>query len=224
MEMMRPVFVAIDGIDASGKETQARKLAEVLGARLFTFPDKDSPTGELIYSHLAGEWKCRTFGLKRRMSSDRDLVADGVYVDGMAFQCMQIVNRMERAAEIVHTLNSGRPVVADRYTASALYGVAEGLDREWVVRAQSFLPRPDAYILIDIMVEESFARRPEHRDIYESDRSFLEKVAREYRLWWQTAGWPMVNGMGTPEEVHRSVLAAVELEVGPRMKLGSDRP
>ena len=53
-------LVVIEGLDGSGKGTQAERLyryaAERGGARKITFPDYDSPSSSLVKMYLAGEF------------------------------------------------------------------------------------------------------------------------------------------------------------------------
>jgi thymidylate kinase len=114
------------------------------------------------------------------------------------------------APEIVATLTGNRPVVADRYLASAIaYGMTDGLSYDWLLAAQAFLPQPDLNILLDVPVEASFERRPERRDQYELNKSYLQEVANNYRKLWLDRGWLTVDGTGAVEEVHDKILAAV---------------
>ena len=60
----RGAFICFEGIDHSGKSTQARLVAEKLGnelgsarVRVVTFPDRSSPTGVLINGYLTDKTK-----------------------------------------------------------------------------------------------------------------------------------------------------------------------
>ena len=60
----RGAFICFEGIDHSGKSTQARRVAERLaaepgcaGVRVVTFPDRTSPTGVLINGYLTDKSK-----------------------------------------------------------------------------------------------------------------------------------------------------------------------
>lgn len=207
--MTKPLFVVLEGIDASGKSTQAVKLANALNARLLKFPDKNTPTGRLIYSHLAGEWHSGPQNVPALLT-----LAPGertyAYVDEMVFQSLHFSNRLEAAPEIVSTLENGRSVVADRYLASAVaYGKAAGLHEDWLWRVQSFLPQPTLSILVDVPPEESFKRRPESRDRYEGDSFYLSRVATAYRAVWSSRRWPVVDGTAPAEEVHAEIMQLV---------------
>lgn len=201
------MFIAIEGIDASGKATQSKLLADELHAKLFSFPDYSTPMGGLIKSHLHKQWYA-------------NLVVDGPgpeeekSLDAMVFQSLQITNRLERLTDLVKALHEG-PVVSDRYLASGLvYGKADGLDPDYLYMLQRHLPQPDLQILIDIDPEDSVRRRPERRDRYEQQAGYMEKVTLGYRELWKNSPkgdswWVTVNGRGTIEEVFGRVMAIV---------------
>ena len=199
-------FIAIEGIDACGKSTQIKLLAKSLNASTYRFPNDDSPTGKLIRAHLHKEWGARS--------------RDGAHLpqeDALMFQCLHFVNRLEMAMEIMqaqHTLK--KDIVSDRYVASAIvYGGADGLDVDYLIATQRWLPQPDLNILLDIPLERSLERRPEREDRYEENKDFLKDVmARYIRLWAHMiesnpGGWVIINGDRPTEEVHKDIVETV---------------
>lgn len=220
------LFVALEGIDACGKNTQSKLLADAIGAELFSFPDYETPYGKLIAEHLEKKWH-----VAPRPTSIADVT------DALVFQGIHFVNRLELQVPLGLCLVEGRDVVCDRYTASALaYGAADMLDWDYLLKVQRSLIQPDLYVLIDIDVEDSIERRPERRDRYESNRTFITHVANNYRVIWdhmncQTTTyrggtlWVTVDGRGSTEEVHKKILSVVD---GARVSkavvaLGTDR-
>lgn len=185
--------MALEGIDASGKATQAKRLAETLEAKLFSFPDYETPIGKLIGGHLVGKWS----GQWHEWHADHN--PEG---EALVFQALQSANRLELAEEISTELAAGRPVVADRYIASGLvYGASDGLDLEYLERLHRYLPQPTHQILVDIDPATSIERRPERADRYEENAEFMAKVCLGYRTLWAAKGWPVVDGRGSVEEV-----------------------
>lgn len=217
MESMKPPnFIAFEGIDASGKETQSKMLARQLGAKLYSFPDYSTPSGQLIKRHLHQEWQV--------MEGTRDY--DGPYLnpelDAFVFQSLMLTNRMEVADEIRTHLQAGGCIVADRYTVSGeVYGASDGLDGDYLRKVHLSLPHPDLYILLDIPVEESFRRRPNRGgDRYEEDRAKLEEVRERYlTIFKNRAGspgsklegcqWIILDGTLPPEELYRQIVQVV---------------
>ena len=200
---MSGLFIAFEGIDASGKETQSKRLAEHLKAHHLSFPDYSTPSGKLIKEHLLGHW-----------------FANGVERDATVFQSLQLTNRMEWAPTMSLWLQMGETVVADRYWASGyVYGGADGLNLNWLELIHRYLPQPDLYFLLDISVEESVRRRPNRGgDRYEEDLAKLEEVADRYRYLFDTKSrhmgdktWITLDGRLSPDEIHNQVLTHIEL-------------
>src|SRR5688572_28349455 len=109
---MSGMLIAIEGLDQSGKETQAQQLRERLRAdghkvRLISFPDYGTSIGEEIARALQGE---------REYGPD-------------VMQLLFVANRHERREAIVENVASGLILLCDRYRASSIaYGEAHGLD------------------------------------------------------------------------------------------------
>lgn len=205
------MFIAIEGIDACGKTTQVGLLLERLGANYLKFPDPESPTGKLIYGHLEEKWHARPL--------DAAWEEKGPEINALMFQCLHFANRLERAEQICNLRAQGEDIVTDRYLASAIaYGSADGLDMEYLIDAQAYLPQPDLNILLDIDLKSSQDRRPERRDRYEKETGFLDRVVDSYRKLWSLMSedkddsyrWVVVDGSRCVVEVQAEVIAAVK--------------
>lgn len=202
-----PLFVVIEGIDAAGKAVQSRRLANDIGAKLFSFPDYSTPIGEVIQAHLKQEWAAHRIGVEV-WHDDPDICYPG---EPLVFQALQSANRLELAPNIAHELAEGRVVVADRYYGSGLvYGAADGLDLEYLERLHKFLPQPTHWILIDIDPEISAERRPERRDRYEKNADFMQKVCLLYRKIWIRNSWCIVDGRGSVDDVAEQIREAIQ--------------
>src|SRR5438067_5165086 len=120
---MAGFLVAFEGLDQSGKQTQAELLRDRLKgdgrkARLLSFPDYGTSIGEEIARALAGE---------REYGPD-------------VMQLLYVANRYERKDDLRRWLDGGLILVCDRYTASSVaYGEALGLDSTWLTEMQQFL-------------------------------------------------------------------------------------
>lgn len=229
-------FVALCGIDASGKDSHTRMLREYLSKRRLptsamnqsrawpypderqphpkldvhgmSFPNYDSITGRAILAHLKSKWSVDTSYL-----SDANgilPVSEAATLDPLVFQCLQTNNRFEGLPEIFWQKPDNTVFVADRYHASALvYGSMDGLPMDFLDKINRGLPMPDLYILLDISVDESKARRPERRDRYEADFAYLERVRQGYLDLFKARGWRIVNGAQSVEAVHEDIVAIV---------------
>jgi dTMP kinase len=189
---MRGGLIVFEGLDQSGKQTQAEGLRELVIARgrecrLLSFPDYETAIGGEISKALHGE---------------RDYAAD-------TLQLLYIANRYEKRVEIEAALAAGTVVICDRYMASSIaYGEAQGLDPAWLTDAQKFLPRPDLTIVLDIAPEDAVERKASNRDKYERDLALLSRVRESYRRQAAQPGWLVLNGRRAKGEVAADVATA----------------
>jgi dTMP kinase len=197
---MRGLLIAFEGLDQSGKQTQAaRARAEVAArgrvCRLLSFPDYETPIGAEIEKGLHGE---------------REYGAD-------VMQLLYVTNRYERRAEMTRLLADGVVLVCDRYVASSVaYGEAQGLDPAWLADIQRFLPVPHLTILLDIPPETAVHRKATGRDKYERDMDLLSRVRESYRRLARQPGWLTVNGERAADAVSADVVNAVSTLLAPR--------
>jgi len=188
------MLIAFEGLDQSGKETQAQKLRERLRetgrkVRLLSFPDYGTSIGEEIARALAGE---------------RDYGAD-------VMQLLFVANRHERREAIIEWLNGGLILVCDRYRASSIaYGEAQGLDAGWLEQIQQMLPAADLTIFMDIDPKTAASRKAHDRDKYERDLALLTRVSESYRRQAAQPNWVRIDGERSKEEIAADVFAAVE--------------
>src|SRR5882672_2376684 len=97
------MLIAFEGLDQSGKQTQAERVREHVMARgrecrLLSFPDYTTAIGSEISKALHGE---------------RDYEPD-------VMQLMYVANRYERRADLQRWIDGGLILVCDRYTASSV--------------------------------------------------------------------------------------------------------
>lgn len=205
------MFIVVEGLDASGKNTQAKALADRFTrngrtANLYSFPRYETPVGEVILRILKGTSRL-TFP-----DEGRD---DG---EALVLQALMTADKLDAAPKIRRQLRSGEDVICDRWTPSAeCYGAADGLPREWIERIQDSLPDAEFYFFIAVSEEEALRRRPKLRDRYEKDRAKLAIVRRNYETMWaakrqtgfRNAVWTAVDGEGTPDEVTQRIWDAI---------------
>ena len=191
---MSGILVAFEGLDQSGKETQARLLGERIVAQgrrvqIVSFPDYTTAIGTELHRALHGE---------------RDYGADVI-------QMLMIANRYEWKPAIASALDRGEVVIADRYLASSVaYGEAQGLDPAWLFDAQRYLPQPALTVMIDIAPATAVGRKRVNRDRFEQDLALLERVRTSYQRQAQAPGWHAINGERPIPEVAISVAAVVD--------------
>jgi dTMP kinase len=174
---MRGLLIAFEGLDQSGKQTQAERLRDrVVEAgrlvRLLSFPAYDTAIGT---------------ELGRALQGDRDYGPD-------VMQLLYVANRYEWKPQIEFELNRGTVLICDRYLASSIaYGEAQGLDASWLVEIQKYLPQPDITFLLDMDPDVSARRKTAERDKYERDLDLLGRVRASYMRQAAAAGWTTLD-------------------------------
>jgi dTMP kinase len=191
---MRGLLIAFEGLDQSGKQTQAEGLRDRLVglgrvARLLSFPAYETPIGAEIRQALAGA---------------REWGAD-------VMQLLYIANRYEAKPRIEQELAAGTVLICDRYLASSIaYGASQGLDPSWLIDVQTHLPRPDITVLLDIAPDVSARRKTKDRDTYERDLALLGRVRESYLGQARAPGWVLLDADRDRAAVAADVFAAVQ--------------
>jgi dTMP kinase len=180
---MKGLLIAFEGLDQSGKQTQAEMLRDRLVAagrlvRLLSFPAYDTAIGTEIGRALHG---------------DREYGPD-------VMQLLYVANRYEWKPQIERELERGTVLICDRYLASSVaYGEAQGLDPAWLLDMQKHLPQPDVTFLLDIEPSVSATRKTADRDKYERDLALLGRVRNSYLR--QASGWVRLDANRAREAV-----------------------
>lgn len=205
-------LIALEGIDGSGKTTQARLLAERTGAHL-TFEPGATPLGASL----------------RRLLLDPDL-AIGTRAEAL----LMSADRAQHVAGVIAPLLAdGRWVVTDRFAGSTLayQGFGRGMEiaelERLVIWSTGGL-RADLSILVDVPVEVAAARRAggEPDRLERLGTAFHERVAEGFR---RMAGqdpqrWAVVDGTAPVTVVSEAVRCVVEDRLGTPVGGGSRTP
>ena len=195
---MRGLFVTFEGIDRSGKTTQARLLTEALGDQALGVREPGgTPAGERV----------------------RDLLKDAaVPLGGEAEALLFAAARAELVARVIRpALDDGRVVVSDRFLDSSLayQGGARGLGVEEVERINRFATGglvPDLTFLL-ALEPAAAAQRGGEVDRFEAEGASLQQsvlAAYEALAAEDPGRWRRVDADRPPSEVHAEVLAGVE--------------
>jgi dTMP kinase len=226
----RGKFIVLEGIDGSGKRTQLEMLARVLDARKVphtqvSFPRYDGFFGKLVARFLNGD-----FG---------PLDA----VDPHFSAVLYAGDRLEAKPKIEADLATGRMVLADRYIGSnlahqtALVPPANrGEFLEWLKQLEYeiyALPPEDLVLYLRVPASEAHRLVGQkgardytklRRDLLESDIAHLEAASEVYDQLAEQRNWVKVECFDTaahalraPEEIHREVLAAIEVRIFPAL-------
>lgn len=190
-------LIAFEGLDQSGKQTQAERLLAALrqsgrDVHFLSFPDYHTSIGAEIGRALQG---------------DRDYAAD-------VMQLLYVANRYEYRRALENWLETGGVVVCDRYVASSIaYGEAQGLHAQWLAAIQSYLPQPSLTLLLDIPPEASLRRKEQDRDRYERDMQLLARVRESYLRQAAAPQWHRIDGTQDKDAVTREVVKVAQLRL-----------
>jgi dTMP kinase len=195
------MFISLEGVDGSGKSTQARLLVEALGE---------------------GTVAIREPGGTEAAERIRDLLADpSVELEPLAELMLFLAARAEVTERVIRpALETGRHVVADRFSDSsvAYQGSARGLGVGEVIGLCDTATDglwPDLTLLLRLDPKTGLGRA-ESDDRFEQEGLGLQQaVAQAYEEIAQIASdrVTVIDASGSVEEVHRRVMEAVEARV-----------
>ena len=218
---MRGKLIVLDGLDGSGKSTQAAMLAERLraaGLRVqeLSYPDYSQPSSALVKMYLNGELSA---------------TADGV--NAYAASSFYAVDRYASYLRFwKDRLEAGWNMVASRYVSSnAIHQMGKLPRVEWDAfldwledyeYGKLGLPRPDRVIFLDMsravadrLILARYHGDEAKKDLHEKNRAYLETCMESAhyaagRLGWQTIRCCDGNEAFPPEQIAEQVFQSVK--------------
>jgi len=174
-------IIVIEGLDKSGKTTQSNMLFKYLHEKqqgnvvLMSFPDYSTRIGKEIKAFLEGS----------------------ISYNNETKHILMAANRWEKKQDIENLLMSGKTIVMNRYYQSNLaYGLANGLDINWLKNLEKGLPKEDVTLILDIFPEISLQRLTANNfkpDEFERNKEFLNKARNEYLRLARIFDWKVVS-------------------------------
>lgn len=202
-------YIAVEGIDGSGKTTQVEKLAEYFRSQGQSVvatrePRKEGLIGDIVQRILTGKLKISSIALQYLFSTDRILHHEEV---------------------IIPALKAGKIVISDRCFWSAIvYGILDrnhGLynykEADFMLIVHSILSMyhqfivPDHTFYLKVSLAAALSRirkKGDVKEIYE-DKEKLRKVIEGYD-WLSTKFTKeiiVVDGAGPVEEVTKAIVS-----------------
>ena len=164
----RGIFICIEGLDGSGKTTQAKLLVRMLGKNydtVYTAEPSKGKIGKFIKQHCLHTNK-RSSGV----------------VEALLFAA----DRSEHVENtILPALKKGCIVVSDRYVYSSLaYQGAAGLNLEWIEKINMHAIRPDLAIFLDVEPVTVVQRMKPRKSIMEN----LETQQEVHKIYAEFVG------------------------------------
>jgi dTMP kinase len=222
----RGKFIALEGIDGSGKRTQLELLARALEVRGYRMMQVSFPRYESFFGKLVGQFLNGDFG-------------SGGQVDPHLSSLLYAGDRLEARPEMESALASGKIVLADRYVGSNLAHQSERVPAEkrdeflaWLKQLEYGVyglpvedlviylrvPAVQAHRLVGLKAARGYTSL--ERDILEADMAHLEQTALTYERLAMEPNWMRIDctdavsgELYSPEEIHQAVIGTVESRV-----------
>lgn len=169
------LFIAIEGIDGSGKTTLAKHLANLLCARQYDVLLTREPGGTDLGKQIRAI-----------------LLDSSEKIDKKAQYLLFAADRAQHISHIVQPhLEKGGIVITDRFTDSSLayQGYGNGISKEMIITINDWTTnhlKPDIIFYIDISLQEASRRLAIRKNLcaYENNE-FLQKVLLGFREIFQ---------------------------------------
>lgn len=210
-------LIVIEGLDGGGKTTQLELLKkEYPDFRFITFPNYNSPSGEIVTDYLHGKY------------NEEDKT-----VSAYTASCFYAVDRYTSyKTDWEKDCTDGKTVISARYVSSnAMYQMTKLPYEQWDeymnwlfdLEYNKFgMPKPLGTVFLDMPVEVSrklLLKRYEgdssKMDLHESNMSFMQECRRAAHYVAEKEGWSIINcaqdGEALPIDViHRNVKNKIE--------------
>ncbi|MCW4010871.1 MAG: dTMP kinase [Candidatus Bathyarchaeota archaeon] len=192
-------FIVIEGLDGSGKTTQAKLLAAKLkkshGA-VYTAEPSRGKIGKFIRNHIL-------YGEERPPTS----------VEALLFAADRIDHVQ---TEVAPALERGQLVVSDRYLYSSLaYQGSAGLGLQWIEALNQHALKPDLALFIDVDPETVLGRLRRKKSVMETLET--QRSVRQVYLHYVAKGdLTRIDGNKPKKAVAEQVLSAVTAFLGTR--------
>jgi dTMP kinase len=158
------LFIVLEGIDGSGKDTHLKFLAKELREQGYTVVETAEPSMDRVGTFL-----------KRYAKRNEDrLPAESEAL-------LYASDRFDHVKNVIRpALLRDQIVISARYYYSSMaYQGAVGVDLDWIREMNRFALKPDLAVLLDSLPEYSLHRLKRRRSIYE-DSDYLRKVREIY--------------------------------------------
>ncbi len=195
MDNSRGLLISIEGVDGSGKTTQAKIISERLNDLGYTTEYTQEPT------------KGKIGILLRKYLSDP---TSSPYVDALLFAADRIEHYEQ---EIKPLLEKGVNVITDRYIASSIvYQGSQGVAFDWVKLINNRVPMPDIHIFISIDIETALDRiENASRDVIEKfeKEEALQLIFDKYQQLIDKEWFDQIDGNGNMNEVSDRIIELI---------------
>jgi len=186
-------FIVLEGIDASGKETQAKLLSSFFRNKGFEV----LLTHEPIYEEPIG--KVIKLNLEKKISLAPETVA-----------MLYAADRHEHYLKVKKALGEDKIVISDRYKYSNMaYQGANGVDPKWIEEIEKYSLDSDMVFYIRVKPESAMKRRKQ-KDLYEENLEFQKKVFDIYESLSKKYKFIVIDGEMSIEDIYKEIIKHFE--------------
>ena len=193
------MFIAFEGMDGSGKSTQARLLYKRMVAQNakveLTMEPTDGKIGDIMKVLIGGQ---------------------NVSVDPATLQLLFIADRSDHVHKFIKpNLDAGKIVITDRYLISTIaYGMSFNLSEEWLRNANGIFPYPDYNLIIDVDSDVALKRVSKRNNgkSYFERKDFLDTIRENYKiLASKNKNCYIIDRNNSEEEVSKAINSILKI-------------
>ncbi len=202
-------FIALEGIDGSGKSTQIKYLSERLKEQgilhYTTMEPTDAPIGSLIHQIMTG-----------RIKTDNKVIA-------ALFAADRLDHLLNDVNGILYKIEEGVTVITDRYYFSSYAYHSVDMPMEWVIQANeqsAHILKPTVTVFVDVdpdIALERIAKNRFQKELFEKKSRLIqvrEKYMEAFDRLKDTENVVLVDGNQPPEEVALDIWEKIQLGTG----------
>jgi len=189
---MKGVFICIEGLDGSGKSTQAKLLTKKLCQAGYN----------AVFTAEPSQGKIGKFIRKRLFEQERMPTT----VEALLFAA----DRIEHVQNtIIPALKEGKIVISDRYVYSSLaYQGSAGLNLDWIESINANAQKPDLSLFIDVSPKVVLERLKRKKSVMENLQT-QQYVQEIYQKYVEKGELRRVDGTKSKNEVLNALYAEV---------------
>lgn len=191
------MFFVIEGIDGSGKSTQAKLISKYISSKGKRVTVTHEPTSGFVGKMI------------------KEVLREEVDADTLTLQMLFIADRADHLNKFVRpNISDGKIVISDRYFFSTIaFGGATGLDTRWLINIFDKFLMPNAVFFIDVKPQIAMKRlalRGEKREKHDC-KKILEKTRSQYiKLKKRYKNYFVINGNRSIKEVNEDIVRIVD--------------
>lgn len=189
------MYIVLEGIDGAGKSSQAKLLNEWLSKKGFKTKIIVEPTksdiGKLIRKEL----------LNPESTND---------TNQQMLTLLFAADRLTLKKEILDSESEGSILISDRsFYSSICYQNNSSVDSAWIYDVNTYTPRPDLTVLLDLPQEEAI-KRCDKEEVFENIE-FLRKTRNNYLNLLKTEkNMEIIDASNSIDEVQQEIRKKVE--------------